>query len=229
MAGIAGGRPSGGWGNSPTFHTEVVDGPPCLFARHSQGALSLVTPRYADTDACAHCVASLTRSGLSLDVNDILPSYRMHYLEFWSMVDIRSADECWPDQSRRLDRFKKNWAQTNRSPTWLLRRCQSRIAPYRMATWFSWGDIGYLDVAPVCGNKACCNPLHLRVKGVPHFHHAASINRIDLQARTEQRQGEVAFFLEKTRRNRGLTFERIRSLDPERVDRLLRTIRSTDT
>jgi hypothetical protein len=227
--GTAGGRPDGGWHNSPTFHTEVVSGPPCLFSRHSQSSLDLSSPRYADTDACVQCVNDLIRPGLSLDVNDILPAYRLHYLEFWSMVDVRGPDECWPHQSRRLDKSSRHWAKTTRLPTWLLRTAQTRIAPYRLATWFSWGDIGYLDVTPVCGDKTCCNPLHLRVKGVPHFHHAATLNRIDLQLRAERRQGEVAYFLEQARRERGLTFERIRQVDPERIDRLLRTIQGSAT
>jgi hypothetical protein len=222
--GTTGGRPKGGWQNSPTFHTEVTSGPPCLFARHSQGSLDLSSPRYVDTDACVRCVAELTRPGLSLDVNDILPAYQLHYLEFWSMVDVRGASECWPHQNRRLATNPRSWGKITRLPTWLLRTAQTRIAPYRMAAWFSWGDIGFLDVVPVCGNRACCNPLHLRIKGVPHFHHAASLNRLDLELRAERRQSEVAHFLEQARRNRGATFERIRDLDPERVDRLLRSV-----
>lgn len=189
-------RRRSGWYLGEGFHSEVVMGPPCLFTRHNHSARDHRSQRYSDTEACVQCVAELVRPTLNLDVNAVLRPYQLHYLEFWALVDVRGPDDCWEHRNRVLDYGRSNWSLSVRRPTWLTSG-HTRIAPYRVASWFSWGDTGSLEVRPVCGNRACCNPLHLRVVHVPHFHWAARIDRVDLCLRIEQHQSHISRLLQR--------------------------------
>jgi hypothetical protein len=215
-------RPSG-WYLGENFHAEVAMGPPCLFKRHSHSARDHRSLRYTDTQACVHCVDELTRPTLNLDVNAILRPYQIHYLEFWALVDVRGPDDCWEHQNRVLDHGRASWSKTVRHPSWL-RNGQTRIAPYRVASWFAWGDTGSLEVKPVCGNKACCNPLHLRVQHVPHFHHAARIDRVDLCLQIERHQGHIARLLQERRQGPPEQRELFRRISPAWIDRIMAAV-----
>jgi hypothetical protein len=206
-------RRRSGWYLGEGFHGEVAMGAPCLFTRHSHGARDHRSQRYTDTQACVQCVAELVRPTLNLDVNAVLRSYQLHYLEFWALVNVRGPDDCWEHRNRVLDYGRSSWSLSVRRPTWLTGG-HTRIAPYRVASWFSWGDTGALEVKPVCDNRACCNPLHLRVVHVPHFHRAATIDRVDLCLRVQQHQSHIDKLLQ---RKAASLLDRVA---PERINRI---------
>ena len=214
------GRRKACWYLGDSFHSEVAMSHACLFARHNHGARDRRSLRYTDTQACVHCVSELVRPSLNLDVNAILRPYQLHYLEFWSLVDVRSPSECWEHQNRVLDFGKNSWSKMVRRPAWLDLK-QTRIAPYRVASWFSWGDTGVLEVKPICGNKACCNPLHLRVQHVPHFHHAAQLGRIDLCLKIQEHKGHIARLLENRKNGPPGELALFRRISPDWIDRIL--------
>lgn len=70
---------------------------------------------------------------------------------FWSKVDIRSEDECWPWISCR-DKFGYG--------IWSIGRKRFR-AP-RVALFLSVGDLGDSICMHHCDNPPCCNPRHLK-------------------------------------------------------------------
>lgn len=152
--------------NLDRLHLETVSGPPCPFLIHGLGSLDGQIRRYSDTHACVQCIARLPRRVPHLDVAEIEPTYwRRHFLNFWSLVDIRGDDDCWTWQGTtestpgRLGVYMpRHW---NRS---------SYFLPSRVATWFSWGDIGRLPIGQTCGNTRCVNPWHQRIGGVTHLH-----------------------------------------------------------
>lgn len=211
------------WYLGERFHAEVAMGAPCLFQRHNHSSRDRRSLRYTDTEACVHCVEELTRSTLNLDVNAILRLYQLHFLEFWALVDIGDPGDCWEHQNRVLDTGRNAWAKSVRRPSWL-RSGQTRVAPYRVASWFTWGDTGHLEVKPICGNRACCNPLHLRVEHVPHFHHAASIDHIDLCLQIERHRGHIARLIEERRQGAPEDLERFRRISPAWIDRILAAV-----
>jgi hypothetical protein len=218
-------RQADDWYLSDTFHTEVFLGAPCLFRRHSVSNLEPGTRRYKDTQACVHCVQSLTRPTLSLDINVILPDYRFHFIEFWSMVDIRGPDDCWPHQQRTI-KDSRHWPKIMAAPSWLKNARSNTYAPYRIASWFSWGDTGFLTVKPLCGNLACCNPLHIQVQHVPHFRGNVQMDRLNLVVRAERHLSRVQEALQESRAKPASKMHRrrletMRSINPEWMGRLL--------
>jgi hypothetical protein len=67
-----------------------------------------------------------------------------------------------------------------------------------VAAWFSWGDVGRLPIKHLCGDNSCCNPLHLRVQGVPHYYHNRRLQSIDLEFSTHKLNHETTLFLKTT-------------------------------
>ena len=146
------------WSLPPDLHSRVVGGPVCPHAEHSIGSRDNRVPRYDDSHACVRCVAGLTEGRLSLDVHKIEKTHRRRFLEFWSYVEIRGPDECWPWHGPMHTKSNSSYFPIPRF--WNHGRQYS--AP-RVATWYTWGDIGRLPIKHTCGNNNCCNPLHIRV------------------------------------------------------------------
>jgi hypothetical protein len=79
----------------------------------------------------------------------------------------------------------------------------------RVATWFTWGDIGRLPIKTICGDNNCCNPLHIRIKGVPHFFHNRHLQLIDLEFSSHKLTSETTDFLITTREKDPKRFQRM--------------------
>jgi len=192
------------WPLPPDLHSEIIGGPLCFFHEHSIGSKDGRVPRYTDSHACVRCVAALTEGRLSLDLRRIHKQYRRQFLEFWSFVGIGSPETCWswhgpryPSQSSSYFPFQRHW-------------CKGRqFSAARVATWFTWGDIGRLPIEHACGDRSCCNPLHVRVKGVPHFHHNRRLASVDLVSDGQRLRNETSEFLQVTRELHPKRYEKI--------------------
>lgn len=194
------------WLIPPNLHNEIDDGPLCPFHEHAIGARDGRIPRYTDSHACVRCVSSLTEGRLSLDVHRIQKAYRRRFLEFWSFVEISDPDDCWYWRGKVHTR--------SGSPTFDIPRFWSKgrqFSASRVATWFTWGDIGRLPIKHTCGNHNCCNPLHIRVRGVPHYFHNRHMQLVDLEFNSHKLLHETQIFLEVTR-----------DRSPKRFDLMLR-------
>lgn len=72
---------------------------------------------------------------------------------FWSQVDVRGPDECWPwlaGSNPKRGNYGRFW----------IHRVEYRTN--RMAFWLHYGiDPGQDDACHTCDNPPCCNPAHL--------------------------------------------------------------------
>ena len=113
--------------------------------------------RYDSHAACTRCVSAAREGRLSFDINRLLKKWRKKALEFWSLVDIGSPDECWE--------WKGNINARTKQPQFPWRRTgiasSPQHHPQRVAMWLTWGDLGFTGVKTTCGNRYCCNPFHL--------------------------------------------------------------------
>lgn len=201
------------WVIPPNLHQETEPGQMCFFLEHSIGSLDGTVPRYTDSQACVRCVSSLTEGRVTLDVHKIHKRHRRKFLEFWSLVEIRDPSECWPWRGSPIDRGNQS--------AFYIKRYWGRAYSYnaqRVAFWFTWGDIGRLPVVTSCGNKRCCNPLHLKVRGVPHFHYNRKLQAIDLEFSRVKLLQETQQFLEATAERDPQRFEALRKRSGEWID-----------
>jgi hypothetical protein len=182
------------WPIPPDLHTVIEGGPICFFADHSIGSMDGRIPRYNDSHACVRCIAALTEGRLVLDVHKIHKKHRRRFLEFWSYVELDDPDECWTWHGPRHSRTGSSYFPFPRH--WLDGR---QFSAPRIACWFSWGDIGRLPLRCICGDNNCCNPLHIRVKGVPHFYHNRKMRLMDLEFSAHKLEHETHDFLLATR------------------------------
>lgn len=192
------------WPIPPDLHSEIIGGPLCFFHEHSIGSKDGRVPRYADSHACVRCISSLTEGRLTLDVHKIQKKHRRRFLEFWSFVEIGEPDECWPwrgafhcRSSSTIFRVPRHWHRSH------------QFAAPRAATWFTWGDIGRLPIKHLCGNNDCCNPLHIRVQGVPHYYYNRRLQTIDLEFSTHKLSRETTLFLKTTQERDPRRFKKL--------------------
>lgn len=192
------------WSIPPDLHHETVSGPLCFFREHSIGSRDGRVPRYSDSHACVRCIASLTEGRLSLDIHKIHRKYRRRFLEFWSFVNITDPDQCWSWHGNMHTKVNSSYFPMPRH--W----CSGRqFAAPRIATWFTWGDIGRLPIKAVCEDNNCCNPLHIRIQGVPHYYHNRKLQLIDLEFNSRKLIGETGWFLETLKAEDPLRFEKM--------------------
>lgn len=178
------------WAIPENLHSHIAPGPLCLFREHAIGSVDGEIPRYSDSHACVRCIAALSEGRISLNIRHIMPRLRRRFLEFWSLVDIRSVDECWPwrgplyrDGSSSYFPFPRHWSSSR------------QFSAPRVATWFSWGDIGRLPMENICGDNLCCNPLHIRVRGVTHFHRNRRLANFNLTNGASQLIDDTSEFI----------------------------------
>lgn len=194
------------WTLPPNLHSEIEGGPICFFHEHAIGSRDGRIPRYSDSYACVRCVSALTEGRLTLDIHKIARKHRRKFLEFWSLVDIRSPDECWEWRGTK----RRGWSSGHFHVARHWSRANTHAAQ-RVAVWYTWGDIGRLPIMPICKNVNCCNPLHLRVKGVPHFYHQRRLQLVDLEFNSMKLLRQTREFLEASQNRTPRQFEKLAS------------------
>ena len=73
-------------------------------------------------------------------------------------------------------------------------------------------------IKPICGNNHCCNPLHWRAKGVPHYHVNRHMQKIDLEFSSNKLQHETQLFLETTLERDPKRFEKLQKANKLWID-----------
>lgn len=201
------------WPLPPDLHSRTEAGPLCPFSDHSLGSRDGRIARYDDSHACVRCVSALTEGRLTLDVHKIHRNHRRRFLEFWSFVEINEPDECWPWRGKQHSKTHSTYFSIPRF--WGSAR---QYSAQRAAFWYSWGDVGRLPIKAVCGNNQCCNPLHLKAKGVPHFHHNRHMSKIDLEYNSNKLEHDTLLFLEATKEKDSRRFEKIQKTNKLWID-----------
>lgn len=155
-------------------------GDPCPFTEHSISSPTGNVPRVAASGACVRCLAALAEGQLELDVRKIHRDFRGRYLELWAQVDIDHPDECWPwiGPVRADGRAFTNYFRGAEST-------RLRLPVQRVAAYYSWGDVGKLRITTSCNTPNCCNPLHMRIHGVPHFRNQKAMTAVRLYPQAE--------------------------------------------
>lgn len=161
-----------------------------MFRDHNVSSRDGRIPRYADTQACVQCVRGLTTERCSLDVHRIHPHWRRTFLEFWSLVEIRHFSECWPWHGNRRNNFDSGYFSIKRH--WTTGRS---FSPSRVAFWMTWGDIGRIPIKLICQNPGCCNPLHLRAQGVPHYFLNQRLQLMSLEFSSKELARQTSAFI----------------------------------
>jgi len=198
------------WKIPPNLHQEIDGGPICFFHEHSIGSHDGRIPRYSDSHACVRCISSLTEGRLTLDVHRIHRKHRRRFLEFWSFVEISDPDDCWEwhggtrmDGTSTYFSLPRYWCQG------------AQFSASRVATWFSWGDIGRLPIKHICRNTNCCNPLHIRCIGVPHYYHNRKLQLVDLEFKSRRLIEQTQLFLETTLERVPSSFEKLEKINAD--------------
>jgi len=195
------------------LHRSTHDGPLCFFHAHNIGSRDDQIPRYDETEACVRCCSALLEGRLTIDVHRIDRRWRRRFLEFWSFVRITGPADCWTWQGRKRSNGKgvvvwsRHWASRS-----------NNFSPSRAAFWLSWGDIGRLPITHTCGNPDCCNPLHLRVQGIPQYTRFTNTFKLDLEFHSKKLVTETQEYLETAHDRNMERFEILRSYNPEWID-----------
>lgn len=193
------------WAIPPNLHSVIEGGPPCFHAEHNIGCKDNLIPRYNDSHACVRCIAALSEGRLTLDAHRISRKHRRRFLEFWSLVEIRSPDECWPWHGQFHKGTTSGFFSVRRH--WHVSRA---FSAFRVAFWYSWGDVGRLPIVHTCGHNDCCNPLHMRAKGVPHFCMSPRQMAANLEFSTSKLHDETLWFLHTYRERNPMAFNKLK-------------------
>ena len=168
------------------------EGELCLYSGHSLGRFSTHSMRYDSHQACVRCVAGAREGRMSFDISKLLKKNRIKALKFWSQVDIASPEECW--------NWQGNINKHTKQPQFSWRRhgisSSTQHHPQRVATWFTWGDLGFTGVKTTCGNKYCCNPFHLIPQNIGVFvDHDSYLESFELACEIHTLKQQVAEFV----------------------------------
>ena len=111
---------------------------------------------------CLDCMKKIEEGHCSIDIENFDIDMFYYFRSFWSKVDIKGEDECWPWKgSIRKDKYET--VAYMLSP---FHKAKTHSAA-RVAFWLSRGYTGKLRITHQEGcHYTCCNPLHLRIMGV---------------------------------------------------------------
>ena len=170
----------------------AVEGELCLYSGHGLGRFSDSSMRYDSHSACVRCVAAAREGRISFDISRLNKKHRKRALKFWSQVDIGDFDDCWDWKgliSKRGDQPQFCWRRSGISSS-------TQHHPQRVAMWFTWGDLGYTGVKTTCGNKFCCNPLHLIPQKIGVFvDHDSYHDSFELQCELHTLKQQIAEYV----------------------------------
>lgn len=126
--------------------------------------------------ACCDCMKEIKNGRCTVDIEQFDLDTTFYFRNFWDKVDIRSPDECWP----WLGGIREHKHETVAYVISPFHSAKSQSAP-RVAFWFSRGYTGKYRITHQKGcHYTCCNPLHLRIKGV-ELENPTEIEKINLQ------------------------------------------------
>jgi hypothetical protein len=72
---------------------------------------------------------------------------------------MHSFSECWTLKNKKSKSSKRICLPSYRSG--YSKQCAENVTVHKAIYQCAWGDVGSLSVTRTCGNKECCNPLHL--------------------------------------------------------------------
>lgn len=136
---------------------------------------------------CLDCMAEINRGKCEINVKNFKFDYYWQVKSFWEKVDIKGQDECWLWKGAT----KKNGSETVAYLPSPFHSAKTQSAA-RVSYWVSRGYTGRYRVTHQQGcSSLCCNPLHLRLKGVELKTEPTEISVINLSYGNVFNQGGI--------------------------------------
>ena len=125
---------------------------------------------------CLDCMKEIKKGRCLIDIEKFDLDMFYYFRSFWSKVDIKGPDECWPWLgSKRPSKYETIAYMV--SP---FHKAKTHSAA-RVAFWLSRGYTGKLRITHKEGcHYTCCNPLHLKIMGV-QLENPKTISAISLE------------------------------------------------
>lgn len=124
---------------------------------------------------CISCMKEIQAGRCVIDIKNFDLDMTYYFRAFWDKVDIRDPDECWP-WTGGIRKKKQETVAYMPSP---FHSARSQSAA-RVAFWLSRGYTGKLRITHKEGcDFTCCNPLHLKIKGLELDNVPEKIERIN--------------------------------------------------
>jgi len=117
------------------------------------------TIRDQDHHWCYECVRKIMSNVCGFDVNYLHPEYKVKYASIWKRVPVGFPQDCWlmnVDGNRTPSRVCLPSYRSGYS-----KQKSENVNIHKAIYQCAWGDVGSLQVTRLCGDKRCCNPLHL--------------------------------------------------------------------
>jgi hypothetical protein len=93
------------------------------------------------------------------DVSYLHADYKAKYARLWNGITVNALQECWPVIGVDNKAPKRICLPSYRSG--YSKQKSENLNIHKAVYQCAWGDVGSFPVTRLCGNKACCNPLHL--------------------------------------------------------------------
>jgi hypothetical protein len=108
---------------------------------------------------CYECVHKILSNVCGFDVSYLHADYKAKYAKLWNSITVRSPQECWLALDGGDKTPKRICLPSYRSG--YSKQKSENLNIHKAVYQCAWGDVGSLPVTRLCGNKTCCNPLHL--------------------------------------------------------------------
>lgn len=117
------------------------------------------TIRSKDQHWCYECAHKIISNVCGFDVNYLHAAYKHKYVDIWGSMQLHSFSQCWTFHNKKGKSSKRVCLPSYRS--FYSKQRAENVTAHKAIYQCAWGDVGNLSVTRTCGNRECCNPLHL--------------------------------------------------------------------
>jgi len=104
---------------------------------------------------CYECAKKILSNVCGFDINYLHTDYKHKYAKLWAQVNVTFPDECWYIRTTPkrvcLPSYRSEYSKQK----------SENVNMHKAIYQCAWGDVGAMVVTRLCGNKKCCNPLHM--------------------------------------------------------------------
>ena len=154
-------RTGGGLGRATPFRafdpnqsledSPYYEGFPCIHGH---------TLRHKEHQYCYYCAKKIVSNFVGLDISFVQEAYAHAVHKVLNdLTDISNFSQCCPETALHMSGVPRYCCPSWKNIDSKKRHEGTRIG--KILYMMFWGDPGKLSVTRTCGNKTCCNPLHL--------------------------------------------------------------------
>lgn len=108
---------------------------------------------------CYHCAQKISSNVCGFDVNYLHHDYKVKYASLWKRMPVGFPQDCWLMNQGENKTPARVCLPSYRSG--YSKQKSENVNIHKAIYQCAWGDVGSLQVTRLCGDKRCCNPLHL--------------------------------------------------------------------